>query len=66
MLSISGLFFGMQKSFADDKKLDLKSLCTNILKSSESGSKLLSNDEVLFNKFVRFQVILKHSSVSIG
>ncbi|XP_057541160.1 tRNA-aminoacylation cofactor arc1 [Amaranthus tricolor] len=33
------------KSFADDKKLDLKSLCTNILKSSESGSKLLSNDE---------------------
>lgn len=36
------------------------------MKSSESRSKLLSNGEVLFNKFVRFQLVLKHLTVSVG
>lgn len=36
------------KGFSGDvEKSDIKSLCTNILKSSEKGSSLLSNEEVL-------------------
>uniref|UniRef100_A0A7C9E563 Methionine--tRNA ligase n=2 Tax=Opuntia streptacantha TaxID=393608 RepID=A0A7C9E563_OPUST len=36
------------KSFSGDlEKSDIKSLCTNILKSSEKGSSLLTNEEVM-------------------
>ncbi|GAB4827706.1 hypothetical protein Ancab_034594 [Ancistrocladus abbreviatus] len=41
------------KNFSDDvKKCDIKSLCTNILKASQNGSALLSNDEVM--KWISF------------
>lgn len=41
------------KSFTEDvEKSDVKSLCINILKSSQNGSSLLSNDEVM--KWITF------------
>lgn len=42
----------MQKIFLDDKVCDLKSLCENVLKSSQSAFALGNSDEVRINLYL--------------